>query len=52
MRSSRLDVETDPVVAYRQQQTAILEREGHRRNARLGMTGDVAQCLLRDTEEA
>ena len=45
-------VESDSVVAYRQQQAAILEREVHNRNGGLGVARDISQRLLRHAKEA
>ena len=47
-----VDVEADPVVAYRQQQTAVLEGETYDRNAGPGVTRDISQSLLHNAKDA
>jgi hypothetical protein len=47
-----VDVESDPVVAYRQQQTAVLEGETYDRNTGPGVTRDISQSLLHNAKDA
>jgi len=51
-RLSCIDIEPDPVVSHRKQQTAFLECEAHGCNTRPGVTRDVSQRLLRNPKDA
>src|SRR6185312_8026954 len=51
-RLSCVAVEFDPVVAYRQRQTAVLEGETYDCDAGLGVTRDISQSLLHNAKDA